>query len=151
MECCNREIPKSELTEDFYLLDTKKYSDRHVTVGYCTNPKCKAKKAQLLQYNRQQKRYEREKPKKRKDIDDWVKALKSEPYRDTLKEVEFGSYADMNWNNGEQTEDSEFAVDFNLIKRLVKTTNKEFFKEYKRNNLLYFPTEKQDKILVKSL
>jgi hypothetical protein len=135
MKCCNIEV--KEYSKKMYLLDTAKYTDRIIYIGYCANPKCRTKVAELVQYNQTTERYEREKP-KRKDVDAWIRAYENEPYRENIEEPKFGPYANMNWVNGVTTKDSEFAVDFNNIIRLVKTTKIKIFKEYKRNNLLYF-------------
>lgn len=148
MRCyCNTMIEDVERRINLY--DTTKEINRRIYVTTC--PKCGEPNAELFWFDVIRGYEDSFKPKK-KHRAAWLKKYEEEPYTEIVDEPDQGSYSNMNWIKGTRTKNSEFAVDFNDIVRLVRTTSKKIFNTYRKNNLLYFTKDFQgEKTLVSSL
>lgn len=87
-----------ERIEDFRtldLLETPLFSKRKIEIVTC--PKCNHLRAELTQYNKQQKQWKNFKPKK-KHTAEFIKAYESQPYIENLKNhIQNGTRENMNW------------------------------------------------------
>jgi len=133
LKCCGREIDVFDRVIDLY--DVDNMINRKIRIVNCSV--CGALLAELQYYNCKKEFYEYIRP-KRKHVAEWIKTFEQEKYLEkALEESEFGTLSDMNWVSGTQTKQSEFAIDFNKVARLVRTTDVEVFEKYRENNLLY--------------
>lgn len=94
MRCCGREIKQFET---LFLYDTVDLTDRRVYIGYCINDNCKAKVVEYVFYNRLKQKYERHRP-KRKDVENFIREIKTNPYLTVSKNIKKGSKDNMYWH-----------------------------------------------------
>ena len=89
--CCGQEFQYDRMITP---LDSEVYTNRSLEIGRC--PKCGALICELIQYNKKSKHFVTVRPKK-KDVLSFIKRLESEPYREELYKVKFGTKGNMSW------------------------------------------------------
>jgi len=119
MKCCGREV--KNITRKINLLCIDFFTDRKIEIGICSV--CGAQVAELSQYNKKSGQYDRIRPKK-KHTAEFIRTFEKEPYLENIIEVEFGTFANMNWVHGVTTAKGQYAVDFNGTKTLIKDFTK---------------------------
>ena len=125
LKCCNRVC---QILESVTLLDTQTRTHRLLTIGRCRNPKCGALRAQILYYDSDKGKFQRETIRS-KDVKRVLEYYKNNPSAMTVpNELQKGSRQNQQWIygitrqcqvNGESYIE-HWACNFNNEKRLVE-------------------------------
>jgi hypothetical protein len=135
LRCCGRDFEDYDRVINLPNVDNKFYRNIRI-INNC--PVCGALLAELQYYNPVKEHFEYIKP-ERKHVAEWIRVFERENYVEKLYiEDDSGSNSDMNWVSGRQTRKSQFAIDFNGVERLVRTSDPKVFEDYRAKDLLYF-------------
>jgi hypothetical protein len=91
LKCCGKDIKQFET---LFLYDTIDLTSRCVYIGCC--PNCGAKIVEYIYYDASKRHYNRHRP-KRKDVEKFLREIKTNPYLTVSKDFKRGSKSNMNW------------------------------------------------------
>ena len=114
--CCNKLV---KCSDTFILDDYDVYKDRQLLVYKC--PVCNKEKYLLIEYNilNDDFIYNRNKPKKTKDLEKWLKKVKEKAVNRAFV-IKKGNKSNMGFIFGVNLKDKQIGKDFNNTVRFVK-------------------------------